>query len=145
MGERRLVLQIFKNFWESLKPRQITGIQVGKDYFGNTYHEIPADPRRGKRRPSRWFTPTDPDAFDQEMPAEWEAWLRGRREAPPTEEEVMKSLALMKLKKKNAAELEEKYQTKKLSTLDPPKTGYESFPKYSDYEISPGESRDKKN
>jgi len=39
------------------------------------------------------------------------AWLRGRRETPPTTEEIMKNLAISDLKKQNAAELEAKEPT----------------------------------
>lgn len=145
-GGRRLILEIFKNIWESLKPRQIFGNTIGKDYFGNTYYEIPADPRRGKRLPTRWFEPETKDAFDQEMPAEWEAWLRNRRKVPPTDEEVMKNYAIIQMKRKNAAELEVKYAKERgnLPIPELPKSGYESFPKYDDYETSPGQFRDKK-
>lgn len=52
---------------------------MGEDYFGNKYYEIPANPSIGKRKPSRWFEPSQKDAFDQERTAEWDAWLRGRR------------------------------------------------------------------
>jgi hypothetical protein len=31
-----------------------------------------ADPRRGKRNPSRWFEPIEKNNFEQELPAEWE-------------------------------------------------------------------------
>lgn len=30
------------------------------------------DPRRGKRKPSRWFEPIEKNNFEQELPAEWE-------------------------------------------------------------------------
>ena len=30
------------------------------------------DPRGGKRKPIRWFEPTQKEKFDQEIPAEWE-------------------------------------------------------------------------
>lgn len=58
----------------------MTGNLMGEDYFGNKYFEIPANPNIGKRRPERWFEPSgDRDAFDRELTAEWEAWLRHRR------------------------------------------------------------------
>lgn len=70
---------IFQNFFKSFKPRQYKGNYVGEDYFGNKYYEIPANPSIGKRKPSRWFEPKDKEAFDNELTAEWEAWLRFRR------------------------------------------------------------------
>ncbi|XP_067015871.1 NADH dehydrogenase [ubiquinone] 1 alpha subcomplex assembly factor 2 isoform X1 [Anabrus simplex] len=139
---RSILAMIFRNFIQSLKPRQIIGTPVGKDYFGNKYFEIAADPRIGKRKPSRWFEPTEKDNFEQEIPAEWEAWLRGRREAPPTEEEVLRNLALMQQKKQNAAEIASKYSgAKNLGVLQQEKKGIESFPKYPEYEIMPGKSQ----
>lgn len=76
---------VWNNFVKSLKPRQRTGTYMGEDYFGNKYYEIPAQPQIGKRRPERWFVPTDNkhDNFDKELTAEWESWLRHRRYAMP--------------------------------------------------------------
>lgn len=51
----------------------------GKDYIGNTYYEIPANPREGKRKPSRWYDPPKGQDFQDPIPAEWESWLRMRR------------------------------------------------------------------
>lgn len=76
---RRIVRIIIENFINSLRPRQFKGNLIGEDYFGNKYYEIPPNPSIGKRKASRWFEPKDKDSFDQEITAEWEAWLRGRR------------------------------------------------------------------
>jgi NADH:ubiquinone oxidoreductase subunit len=46
--------------------------------------------------------------FDATLPAEWESWLRHRRDDPPTPEQVAASLAEAEMKKINAAKLEEK-------------------------------------
>lgn len=133
---RGIIRMILKNFVTSLKPRQIRGTLIGSDYFGNKYYEIPPNPSLGKRRASRWFDPPTKDDFMQEMPAEWEAWLRGRRQEPPSEDEVMKNLAIMQLKKKNAIEVD-----KKAGQLTPMKTGIETFPKHPDYELMPGQKK----
>ncbi|XP_019864668.1 NADH dehydrogenase [ubiquinone] 1 alpha subcomplex assembly factor 2 [Aethina tumida] len=130
---RSIWAMIIRNFINSLKPRQIRGNQVGSDYFGNKYYEIPANPSIGKRKPSRWFEPPTKDDFMQEMPAEWEAWLRVRRNEPPTEEEVMKNYAIMQIKKKNAIEVD-----KKAGAMTPLEKGYETFPKRPEYETVPG-------
>lgn len=77
---RSVLKFILTNFFNSLRPRQIRGNLIGEDYFGNKYYEIPPNPHLGKRRPERWFVPAnDKEAFDRELTAEWEAWLRGRR------------------------------------------------------------------
>lgn len=129
---RSIIMMIINNFINSIKPRQIRGTLIGKDYFGNKYYEIPADPSIGKRRTNRWFEPTMKDNFDQEMPAEWEAWLRGRRKLPPSEDEVMKSVALMEMKKHNAIEVDAKG-----GKMTPMAKGMETFPHRPDYERIP--------
>ncbi|RZB41604.1 NDUFA12 domain containing protein [Asbolus verrucosus] len=132
---RSIWSMIIKNFINSLKPRRFSGDLKGTDYFGNTYYEIPANPSIGKRKPSRWFVPAGPDKedFQQEMPAEWESWLRGRRENPPSEEELMKNLAIMQMKKKNAIAVDAKG-----GQMTPMEKGMETFPKRPEYEIVPG-------
>ncbi|GLH16610.1 Uncharacterized protein GBIM_20844 [Gryllus bimaculatus] len=134
---RSILGMILKNFIKSLKPRQIQGDLIGTDYFGNKYYEIPANPSIGKRKPSRWFEPHEKDNFEQEMPAEWESWLRGRRDTPPLEEEIMKNVAIMNLKKANAAELERKNQHELHGLLEREKKGLESFPTYKEYSSEP--------
>jgi NADH:ubiquinone oxidoreductase subunit len=142
---RSILAMIFRNFIQSLKPRKIRGDLVGTDYFGNRYFEIPANPQIGKRKPSRWFEPKVKDDFDQEIPAEWEAWLRGRRNVPPEEEEVLRNLAIMKQKKENAKEtVLREASTNDQNILEKEIKGMESFPKYDDYEVMPGKVQEKK-
>ncbi|XP_053670620.1 NADH dehydrogenase [ubiquinone] 1 alpha subcomplex assembly factor 2 [Anopheles nili] len=142
---RNLLRIVFDNFLKSFRPRQMKGNYVGEDYFGNKYYEIPPDPSVGRRRASRWFEPTEKEAYDQEITAEWEAWLRGRRNNPPTQEELLKNLAIIKMKERNAAELEAKYsKTKDVAALEQQKTGMGSFPQYEEYEIMPGKGKREK-
>ncbi len=82
----------------------------------------PLDPhcvRLGKRTPRRYYEAPETHqkdtigvdlwaGFDAKMPAEWESWLRHRREDPPTEQQVLTSLAYAETKKRNAAKLERK-------------------------------------
>lgn len=144
--QRDILKIIFQNFLKSFRPRQIRGNFIGEDYFGNKYYEIPANPSIGKRKPSRWFEPAKKEAFDQELTAEWEAWLRFRREEPPTREELVRNLQIMEMKKKNAAELDVKYGEKdvqgKVVEKVPETIG--TFPKYKEYEIIPGKDPEKK-
>lgn len=107
---------------------------MGTDYFGNKYFEIPVNSVSARTRPSRWFEPPEKENFQQEMPAEWEAWLRGRRKVPPTEEELAKNLALMQSKKKKALEIDAKG-----NLPSPVEKGMESFPHRPEYERVPGE------
>lgn len=72
---------------------------------------------RGKRHARRWYEAPETNqkaavgrelwaGFDAKMPSEWESWLRHRREATPTDDQVMASIALADMKKRNAAKLE---------------------------------------
>ena len=72
----------------------------------------------------------------------------GFRDDSPSKEEVFRSLALADLKKRNAAELDEKRRQEKLAagehvtdTNEPQPMDHEKdfFPKYKEYEIMPGE------
>lgn len=142
---RGLIVEIFKDIIKSLNPKRSykKGNLIGSDYMGTKYFEIPADPQGGLRRAHRSFEPTTKEKFDQTIPAEWEAWLRGRRNDPPTEGEVLKSLAMIKLKEKNAAEISNKFPSKQSESLAK-KRGMESFPSYSEYERAPGLKDDEK-
>merc|ERR1712059_164411 len=130
---------------------------IGRDPFGNTYYELPAQPQLGKRRPTRWYNTAQTGqkdvvgtdlwaGFDSELPSEWESWLRHRRPDAPSEQEVMQSLALGQMKKINAAKLEEtRTQEMTEAGLDPsppPVQDHEKtpYPKYADLGISPGGS-----
>jgi len=133
-GGRSILATIFKNFVNSLKPRSIKGEVAGKDHLGNTYYYISGTTNQRKQR---WFTPkTD---FEQEIPAEWESWLRYRRREPPTEEEVLANDALAKIKKVNAAKLDSE---RKAHVIDnPPQQNVTpgNFPVYKEYESVPGD------
>lgn len=137
---RDLIGIIWTNFWRSFLPRKYRGDYKGDDYFGNKYFEIPANPAVGQRK-ERWFEPADKEAFDQELTAEWEAWLRGRREEPPSRDELIKNLQVIEMKKRNAAELDAQYAKDKDAGALPKQVEGETigtYPKYKDYEINPG-------
>ncbi|XP_015116294.1 NADH dehydrogenase [ubiquinone] 1 alpha subcomplex assembly factor 2 [Diachasma alloeum] len=129
--ERGLVVQVLRNFIASFKPRMTAKKLVGEDYNGTKYYEDP----EAKARKGRSFVPYNEDDFEQELPAEWDAWLRYRRHEPPSEEEVNKNYQMMMLKKKNAAALEKLYAEEKGVSVEIPKqkTGFESFPTYEEY------------
>lgn len=86
--ERGLFRIIFRDFIRSLTPKSIKHTCIGTDYNGTKYFEITQEIKSQHKKPNRYFVPVNKDDFEQEMPAEWEAWLRGRRKLPPTEEEV---------------------------------------------------------
>jgi hypothetical protein len=73
-------------------------------------------------------------------------WIFFRKE-PPTEEELKKNLAIMYMKKKNAALLDEKYGKPQdhASLKKNEISGRAEFPRYDeDYEIMPGSKPIKK-
>ncbi|XP_067625136.1 NADH dehydrogenase [ubiquinone] 1 alpha subcomplex assembly factor 2 [Eurosta solidaginis] len=144
--QRDLIRIIINNFINSLRPRQFKGNLVGEDYFGNKYYEIPPNLSIGKRNASRYFVPTDKEAFDQELTAEWEAWLRGRREEPPSKEELVKNLSIMEMKRHNAAEIDATFAEKdnEGKQLPKQKETIGTFPKYDEYEIVAGKDPEKK-
>lgn len=85
--ETGLFRMIFKEFLKSITPKIPKKLHVGTDYMGTKYYEV-ITPDSIRRKSNRYFTPKDKDNFEQELPAEWEAWLRNRRKDPPTEAEV---------------------------------------------------------
>ena len=87
--ERGLFRMIFRDFLNSVTPRISKRICVGEDYMGTKYYEITETKVSIHKKPNRYFVPKEKDDFEQELPAEWEAWLRGRRKVPPTVIEVM--------------------------------------------------------
>ncbi|KAJ8897028.1 hypothetical protein PR048_002374 [Dryococelus australis] len=103
-----------------------------------------SSPPGGNRRRERWFTPKEKDNFEQEIPAEWEAWLRGRRKEPPQEEEVKRNLVMIEMKKEKAKKIAEREAAlRDSSTLEKDVKGMESFPVHKEYEIMPGKPQDK--
>uniref|UniRef100_A0A069DNV6 Uncharacterized protein n=1 Tax=Panstrongylus megistus TaxID=65343 RepID=A0A069DNV6_9HEMI len=138
---RGLLVSIFKNFINSLKPRQFKGNFVGKDYSGNQYFEIPSE--RG--RSSRYYVPKGGDVskFDEGLPAEWESWLRHRRKTPPTEEELAQNLAMMKRRKDNALKIEEKFKSSEVEQKKSTRSST-SYPQYGEFELYPGKKHEEK-
>lgn len=116
----RLVLA-WREFLKSfrIKPDRIFGELKGEDHLGNKYYEIGPDPQGGRSRPSRWFESLSPDDYNQEIPIEWAAWLRRQRNNPPTNEEIIRNMAIYRMKKENAMKKEEEYKsTPKSSSIN---------------------------
>ncbi|XP_018049690.1 PREDICTED: mimitin, mitochondrial [Atta colombica] len=136
MAKERSVLKIIWNsFVSSLKPRFARRKLIGEDYFGTKYYE--EDIRySARKRPPRYFIPVNKEDFEQELPAEWEAWLRYRRKEPPTREEIEANYQLAITKKENAAKLlnenRPKNDTTNLPTSSTTQTTPGNFPVYED-------------
>lgn len=64
---------------------------VGQDAFGNVYYQLEAATARQTRKAvgsgERGYIPAA-NARVEDLPVEWEAWLRGRRRHPPSLDEI---------------------------------------------------------
>ncbi|XP_029640994.2 NADH dehydrogenase [ubiquinone] 1 alpha subcomplex assembly factor 2 isoform X1 [Octopus sinensis] len=128
---------LFKNSLYSVRQQKRI---IGNDYFGNVYYEKEANPSRNLKG-ARWVERADGDQMTPpDMPVEWEAWIRGKRQNPPTEEEIQRNYAKMMKTIHRAKELEQKYASAspKFEENVLPRTRRE-FPEYPEYEIIPGE------
>lgn len=124
---------IWKNFVASFKFPERAKL-IGEDYYGTKYYE---KPNPSGRKSARYFVPVTKENHEQEMPAEWESWLRFRRREPPTQEEVEKNYQIAMQKKRNAKMLEGKYLNSgstEVSKAPVEKHGFESFPSYEEYQ-----------
>ncbi|KAL7305294.1 hypothetical protein TKK_0002427 [Trichogramma kaykai] len=137
--ERRLMHIIFKHFFRSITPKIPKHNLVGEDYMGTKYYEVTNLKESIHKKSNRYFVPKEKNNFEQDLPAEWEAWLRKRRTDPPTEAEVMENYEMILTKRQNAAELEITYQKEEgLQSHDPnakPLDQHASinFPTYDEY------------
>lgn len=136
--ERGVIKLIWNSFISSLKPRFARRKLMGEDYYGTKYYE--EDIRNSRRtKPPRYFVPVNKDDFEQELPGEWESWLRYRRKDPPTREEIEANYKLAMTKKENAAKLLEENYSKNETSQDLPAKPSASqstpgdFPVYEEY------------
>ncbi|XP_030643997.1 NADH dehydrogenase [ubiquinone] 1 alpha subcomplex assembly factor 2 [Chanos chanos] len=86
---------------------------VGTDHLGNKYYIIPEQKTWTGRiiRAKRTMEPSNPAEYqylEGSIPSEWDAWIRGRRNQPPTLEELMKNESYRKNIKVKAQEALEK-------------------------------------
>ncbi|XP_011169416.1 NADH dehydrogenase [ubiquinone] 1 alpha subcomplex assembly factor 2 isoform X2 [Solenopsis invicta] len=139
MAKERGVMKILWNsFISSLKPRYFRRKLIGEDYYGTKYYEEEIR-YSTRKRPPRYFIPVNKDNFEQELPAEWEAWLRYRRKEPPTREEIEANYQLAMTKKENAAKLLQENYPQNKDTRDLPVSSTSqadtpgNFPVYEDY------------
>ncbi|KYN32683.1 hypothetical protein ALC56_12962 [Trachymyrmex septentrionalis] len=136
MAKERGVLKIIWNsIVSSLKPRFARRKLIGEDYFGTKYYQEDIL-SSSRKRPPRYFVPVNKENFEQELPAEWEAWLRYRRKEPPTREEIEANYQLAITKKENAAKLLNENRSKNdntnLPTSSTTQTTPGNFPVYED-------------
>ncbi|XP_030851878.1 NADH dehydrogenase [ubiquinone] 1 alpha subcomplex assembly factor 2 [Strongylocentrotus purpuratus] len=90
--------------------KQISKVLVGSDKMGNKYYEKPGH-TNSKGRDIKLKRSVEAVVSHHEyeagmIPLEWEAWVRGRRELPPTEEEIDRRENQTQIVKARAAEVE---------------------------------------
>lgn len=86
---------------------------VGTDLDGNTYIEVIS--KRGGRSTVRRevITKLRHEQYeDGSIPIEWEAWIRGKREDPPTHDELIQKMQQRKIVKQRARNLEQEEREK---------------------------------
>uniref|UniRef100_A0A8C3U7S6 NADH dehydrogenase [ubiquinone] 1 alpha subcomplex assembly factor 2 n=2 Tax=Catharus ustulatus TaxID=91951 RepID=A0A8C3U7S6_CATUS len=86
---------------------------VGTDQFGNKYYRVPKhESRAGQIIPERRFVEAvNREAYQYQIgdfPAEWEAWIRKKREDPPTIEEILRNENYREEIKQKAKDVSEK-------------------------------------
>ncbi|CAK9824791.1 NADH dehydrogenase [ubiquinone] 1 alpha subcomplex assembly factor 2 [Anthophora retusa] len=135
-GKGRSVLQmIFRDFVASIKFGSTKTKLIGEDYYGTKYYETPIPKGSAKKLPTRYFEPINKTDFEQELPAEWEAWLRHRRKVPPTKEELERNHQIQLIKKQNARQIKEIYSSSEteVTKLATQTKQQSSFPTYEEY------------
>ncbi|XP_030323406.1 NADH dehydrogenase [ubiquinone] 1 alpha subcomplex assembly factor 2 isoform X2 [Calypte anna] len=86
---------------------------VGTDQFGNKYYRVPKhETRAGRIIPERRYVEAiNRQAYQYEMgdfPTEWEAWIRKKRNDPPTIQEILKNENYREEMKQKIKEVSEK-------------------------------------
>ncbi|XP_021390027.2 NADH dehydrogenase [ubiquinone] 1 alpha subcomplex assembly factor 2 [Lonchura striata] len=111
--------------WQALRALRLRFVGpakelVGTDQFGNKYYRVPKhESRAGQIIPERRFVEAvNREAYQYQIgdfPAEWEAWIRKKREDPPTIEEILRNENYreeMKQKVKDVSEKDKLLQAK---------------------------------
>ncbi|NXW17303.1 NDUF2 factor, partial [Circaetus pectoralis] len=136
--------------WQALRALRLrllgpTKELVGTDQFGNKYYRVPKHETRAERR---FVEAINRQAYQYEMgdfPIEWEAWIRKKRNDPPTIEEILKNENYreeMKQKIKDVSEKDKLLQAKEYKeglVAEPAHTqvkGHASAPYYGKSEPS---------
>ncbi|CAL1548459.1 unnamed protein product [Lymnaea stagnalis] len=146
--------RIFENLKNSIFSAKQKDKFVGSDQYGNNYFEKGEDSSHNLRASRYIKKEFDPDFTIPKIPVEWEAWLRGRRDIPPTPEEIERNYIRMMQTKIRAEELDRKHLAEKETanscptpltiTEDiKPNHATSSFPKYEGFESAPGENINK--
>uniref|UniRef100_A0A7E4UY88 NADH:ubiquinone oxidoreductase complex assembly factor 2 n=1 Tax=Panagrellus redivivus TaxID=6233 RepID=A0A7E4UY88_PANRE len=143
----RIGPSVWARLWNNVNKaisREPDKIYVGTDSVGNRFYEY----RQGRNARSNIKRGYDNETQGGPKPAlEWEAWLKGTRRFPPSDEEIklnrlrqQKQLAEDNITEKRAPKIASRGRG--AGDVDQPK----NYPKYSDMEVAPGapNAKDKK-
>ncbi|XP_072019306.1 NADH dehydrogenase [ubiquinone] 1 alpha subcomplex assembly factor 2-like [Amphiura filiformis] len=86
---------------------------VGADHLGNKYFEAVQRNSAGEVVKTRRLVESSHKHYQYEsgmIPHEWEAWVRGKRKKPPTEDEIFTREAMEQIVKKRAVEVDRRDQ-----------------------------------
>ncbi|CAO3667702.1 unnamed protein product [Umbelopsis vinacea] len=90
---------------------------IGHDLSGNEYWEAP-NPHRAEGRPKRWVkmleSQVESDFTQDQLPVQWQAWLRHTRPTTPTIAEIIEADKKRLLVIERAKHLDEEWQKRKL-------------------------------
>ncbi|CEF61232.1 NADH dehydrogenase [ubiquinone] 1 alpha subcomplex subunit 12 family-containing protein [Strongyloides ratti] len=132
---------VWSTLWKNMIARATGGQKreyVAEDEFGNKFYVI----KEGKHSKTRGYE-APMNGKVTEPTKEWVSWLKGTRRFPPSENE----LALNRIRQQ--AQLErnnilEKSMPNVDSTGETKSQKNSTFPKYDDFEVSPGYNPNKK-
>jgi NADH dehydrogenase [ubiquinone] 1 alpha subcomplex assembly factor 2 len=143
---QRIGPSVWARLWNNMN-RMITKeserIYVGNDAVGNKYYEYKGG-RSAQTNVRRGYEQVDSDAPKPNI--EWEAWLKGTRRFPPSEEEIQ--INRLRQQKQLAQDSETEKRAPKIGStgkgagdIDRPK----QYPTYDDLELSPGAKKSDNN
>lgn len=147
MSRQGIVGKIWRNIKHTIRVTRTPETCVGQDENGTKFYERVPDQAKGVK-PLRRIEAADGDTWNApEVSPEWLAWLRYKRDDPPSPEEIEKNRIQSLRVQRRAMELERARQGEKSTerlNLNPPKPNESNrrpFPKYEDYEAEQADSK----
>ncbi|CAI5448441.1 unnamed protein product [Caenorhabditis angaria] len=131
--------RVLSNFWKYVRNDMSKKNYIAEDAHGNKYYEI----ANSRQNVGRGFEPPK-NSPKIEPDIEWQAWLRGTRRFPPSDQEIALN------RQKQQAQLAQDSNTEKRAPIvnsEGMGSGDhkpQKFPKYKDLEVTPGFREDKK-
>ncbi|CAM0138671.1 hypothetical protein VKS41_008402 [Umbelopsis sp. WA50703] len=117
MSKAPSLLQRFSYVYKTSRFPWKKHVLIGYDLAGNEYWEAP-NPHRAEGRPKRWVQMKEQQQysdFEQEqLPVQWQAWLRHTRPTTPTIREIIEADKKRQLIIERARQLDEEWEQRKL-------------------------------